>query len=365
MQQTRFLKAWLLALVIVCVTIICWELHLRKTGRNITYDDGPSLWSDKRKDVYEPIDKSTVFIGSSRIKFDLDIKTWQQATGDHAIQLANVGSSPRPILTDLANDKNFKGKLIIDVTEGLFFSTIPPTDATPLADLAYYKKETPSQKFSFIVNHALESRLVFLDKDFLSLNTLILDRVKIPNRPGVFQFPDFPYQFEQVTFDRQNYMTDQFVHDTTLRNKVIGIWEFFRTLGPPPPTSPQQIDSIEKATLKEVDSILVLVKRDCDKITARGGNILFLRTPGSGPMRFGEDMAFPRNKYWDKLLATTGLPGIHFADYQALSHFECPELSHLSLRDAVIYTKAIIDIMKEKGWKFPQAGTNIPKVPAL
>ncbi len=144
MEQTRFLRAGMLALITVCVTIICWELYLRKTGRNITYDEGPSLWSDKRKDVYESVDKSTVFIGSSRIKFDLDINTWQQTTGDHAIQLANVGSSPRLILTDLANDKNFKGKLVIDVTEGLFFSTIPQNDITPLANLAYYKKETPA-----------------------------------------------------------------------------------------------------------------------------------------------------------------------------------------------------------------------------
>lgn len=48
-------------------------------------------------DVVWPPDKSTVFIGSSRIKFDLDIDTWEGITGDHAIQLACVGSTPIPV----------------------------------------------------------------------------------------------------------------------------------------------------------------------------------------------------------------------------------------------------------------------------
>ncbi|MBK6635955.1 MAG: hypothetical protein IPG38_18215 [Chitinophagaceae bacterium] len=98
--------------------------------------------------VYEPADKSTVFIGSSRIKFDLDIPTWEQITGDHAIQLACVGSSPVPVLEDLANDKQFAGKLVIDVTEGLFFQKAPNVE-TPLKNLKYYKEWTPAQKGQF------------------------------------------------------------------------------------------------------------------------------------------------------------------------------------------------------------------------
>src|SRR3954454_7874272 len=121
-QKRLFLKAGLLAVFLVSAFVLSWEMHLRNQERGISYDDGGSLWSDKRKQVYEPIDKATVFIGSSRIKYDLDIPTWQRLTGDHAIQLANVGSSPRLMLNDLAQDENFKGKLVIDVTEFLFFT---------------------------------------------------------------------------------------------------------------------------------------------------------------------------------------------------------------------------------------------------
>ena len=119
-QKRLFVKAGLLAIVFVSAIFISWELYLRSQGRGLAYDDGGSLWSDKRKLVYEPSDKATVFIGSSRIKYDLDIPTWQNITGDHAIQLANVGSSPRLILDNLAEDKNFKGKLVIDLPNFYF-----------------------------------------------------------------------------------------------------------------------------------------------------------------------------------------------------------------------------------------------------
>ena len=39
------------------------------------------------------------------------------------IQLAIEGNSPLPVLEDLAADENFKGNLVVDVTEGLFFSS--------------------------------------------------------------------------------------------------------------------------------------------------------------------------------------------------------------------------------------------------
>src|SRR4051794_13441431 len=103
MQQKRlFLKAVILTLILVTASVLSWEIYLRQQGRGISHDDGGSLWSNVRKQVYEPGDKATVFIGSSRIKYDLDIPTWQRLAGDHAIQLANVGSSPRLILSDLA-----------------------------------------------------------------------------------------------------------------------------------------------------------------------------------------------------------------------------------------------------------------------
>ena len=122
MQTQISVKTAVLAVIIALAFFVSLELYLRSAGGFVGYDDGPELWAHSRAMAYEPSDKAVVFTGSSRIKYDLDIPTWEKLTGTHAVQLAMVASSPRLFLTDLANDPNFKGKLIVDVTEVLFFS---------------------------------------------------------------------------------------------------------------------------------------------------------------------------------------------------------------------------------------------------
>lgn len=342
MHQTPWGKAGIFALVIIVLSVSAWEYWLRSHNNPLSYDDGKHLWADKRAMVYEPQDKATVLIGSSRNKYDIDIETWKKLTGDHPIQLAMEGTSPLPVLDDLAKDSKFKGKLIIDVTEGLFFSLSPANTGGPQENAAYYHKRTPSERFSFLVNRELESRLVFLDKESFSLNAM-LDKLNIPNRKGVFQFPIFPREFGIISFDRQNKMTDRFVADTNEHKKVTAIWEFFRSISKDPPLSGAPLDSLLKT-----------VQDDVKKIQDRGGKVIFVRTPSSGPYLMGEKMGFPREKYWDRLLALTGCQGVHFADYPALDHFICPEWSHLTPADAVIWTTNLVDILqKEKGWVFP------------
>jgi len=342
MQEKKFLKAGLFTLFLLLAFIICWESYLRSKGLPISYDDGAILWSDKRAMVYKPSDKATVFIGASRNKFDLDIPTWKKLTGEQAIQLAMEGESPLPILDDLAADKKFKGKLVIDVTEGLFFTNSPYSTTNPKKNIEHYKKQTPTEKFSFLLNHGLESQLVFLDRDFFSL-TAFLNGLPVKNRPGVFKEPHFPLEFGRVSFDRQDIMMDKFLTDTNLQNQVTGNWKFFASLNKEPPASGHILDSF-----------FVVVKNDCDKIKARGGHVLFVRTPSSGWYWEGESKAFPREKYWDRLLSFTGCPGIHFKDYPAIDHFECPEWSHLKPSDAVVFTENFVQILeKDKGWKFP------------
>lgn len=341
MENKTLLKSAILMLVIVVITTAFCEISLRNKGIPISYDDGPPLWSDKRAMVYEPTDDAVVFIGSSRIKYDLDIPTWNNITNIHAVQLAVEGSSPRPALEDIANDPNFKGRLIIDVTEGLFFSKGGPLDKTLNENIKHFHDRTPAQRVSFILNKPLESQLVFLNKDYFSLNAK-LDALEIPRRPGVFMMPLFPIEFSNNTFERQTYMTPEFLTDTVLQNKVKANWAFFASLGKGAPPMPEA----------ELNAIFKSVKAATDKIKARGGKVLFVRTPSSGGYFQGENMGFPRKKYWDKLLSYTNCPGIHFMDYPSIDHFICPELSHLSQPDAEIFTKHFITILeKEKGWK--------------
>ncbi|RYD74856.1 MAG: hypothetical protein EOP53_17500 [Sphingobacteriales bacterium] len=342
MTGNPLLKAGILALMLTTIAVISWELYNRSKGFDISYDDGGPLWTNKRKMLNEPPANTTVFVGSSRIKFDLDAELWQKLTGTKAVQLSCVGSTPLPIFLDVAADEKFKGRMVVDVTEVLFFSDAPPNRMTPDENLKYFKEETPAQKAGFYVNEFLESNFVFLDKDRLSLNAK-LAKLRIPNRPGVFEFPLFPDGFGRSKFTRQEYMTPQFLTDTNQINQVRGIWGFLAEMGKrQPPTAGAKLDSM-----------LLVIKTAVDKIRARGGDVLFVRTPSTGPFWMGENMAYPREKYFDRLLQFTNSKGIHFLDYEATKNLPCPDFSHLSMADASLYTKELVRIMQaEKGWQF-------------
>jgi hypothetical protein len=338
MLSKHFVKAGIAALVLTGTFIFCWEWYWRSKGFNITYNDDKMLWAQKRKEVYRPINQATVFIGSSRIKFDLDIPTWEKSTGEHAVQLALVGTSPRLLLQDLANDENFRGKLVVDVTEVLFFSQNPAFHKSAKEAIAFYKKQTPSEKLSSKVGLALESQFVFLEERRFSLNTLLAD-LEIPNRAGVFSMPPFPKGFEWTRLNRQTYMSDGFLADTLLLNRQTNIWKTLIMGDPAPPVSGTALQNI----FKEVSTAV-------EKIKSRGGKVIFVRTPSSGPMAEGEQKVYPRSAYWDSLLAYSHVKGIHYADHTQTASLICPEWSHLAPKDAVWYTRQLLEQLQQEGW---------------
>ena len=344
MQTYPSVRSAVLATFLVLFFIISWELYVRYKGVAPDFDDSPELWANKRAMVYEPANSATVFIGSSRIKYDLDIDTWEKLTGTHAIQLAMPGSTPRPLFDDLANDPAFKGKLVVDVTEILFFNLAPYNSQSPMAGINYYKSRTPAQSVSILLDKPMEANLAFLNSGFLSLNALI-NKLHVPDRPGIHSGPEFPQDFTPNMFNRQSKMTDRFLADTNLQNEVKGVWTMLGKDRTPPMNG------------KVLDGFMQGVKNDVLKIKARGGDVIFVRTPSNPPMFIGESMAYPRKLYWDRLLDVTGCKGVYFADYPATARLVCPEWSHLSPNNAIVYTKSLVDIFeKEKGWEFNKTG---------
>lgn len=342
MQSKNFLKAAILTIAIVIAFLFFWEGYWRSRGFTISYNDGKQLWAEQRKHIYEPADQSTVFIGSSRIKFDLDLPTWKALTGEHPVQLAMVGTSPRPLLDDLANDEQFKGKLIIDVTEPLFFSrNTMRTGRRAKEGIDFYKKATPSERASTCIDFGLESEIVFLEEEKFALNEL-LDRIPLAKRPGVFEVPPFPLEFEENSYDRMSFMTPMFVNDTLLQRRQIENWKILGALDTTPAIKGDSLESVFKE-----------VKTCIDKIRSRGGEVMFVRTPSSGGYLETEHKVFPRDEYWNRLLEYTNTPGIYFSDYPEIASFTCPEWSHLSPKDRITYTENLVQILRQKGWTFP------------
>ncbi len=342
MSTSSLSKAALFAAILVVIAVISWESYIRSTGFEISFDDGGPLWSHQRDRVYGPIESKTVFIGSSRIKFDLDIPTWERITGTEAVQLACVGSTPRPQLSELADDPKFKGRVVVDVTEGLFFSLNPGNAFRPNEAIKYHTKITPTQRAGFELNIPLESTFAFLDKDHYSLNTM-LDNLQIPSREGVHTGPIFARDFGYVRFNRQEYCGKLFMADTAQQHLQAGIWAMFGRMNKTPPIAGSKLDSV-----------INLVKIDVGKIKAKGGDVFFVRTPSSGQFLEREEKGYPREQYWDKLLIETGCMGLHYKDYPQIAQYTCPEDSHLSPSDAIDFTTKFIDILQTNyAWTFP------------
>jgi len=341
MKASDNLKAGILAITLVLLFLTGWELYWRGRGFENSYNDDESLWASTRNKIYTTSPAQPVIIGSSRVKFDIDQHVWQKASGLQPVQLALVGTSPRPVLRDLGNDPDFKGTVLIGITESLFFAKDhSPMEGEANKRIEYYPKWSLSQKISFYINQILESGLIFLDTNRFSLNSL-LKRLPIESRPGVFVFPNFPLEMNLTLPNRQEVFTNTSLSDTSVRDGIRYVWNYLGMTNP-------NIKGVSGDTLTQ---IFADVKQSVGKIKARGGNVFFLRMPSTGPVWVAEQACYPRKLYWDRLLQETKTDGIHFTDYASLSKYTCPDWSHLTPGDARIFTNDLIKVLEEKtGW---------------
>jgi hypothetical protein len=348
MQSNDFAKSSIAAAVLIIAFIVFWEYYWRNKGYTITYNDDKVIWATTRRKIYNP--GTTVFIGDSRVKFDIDLPTWKALTGEDAVQLAMVGTSPRPVLHNLANDERFKGKVIMGSTEPALFSLDTAQREISARDgIEYYNKETPAQKLNASLDFGLESKFVFLEEGKFGLNAL-LNTIPIPNRQGVFIRTGPPKQFSRSDFSRQSSETPELLKDTSLQNAVINYWAVSASRNKSKPIKGDTLEAFFKQ-----------LKNSMDKIRARGGKITLIRPPSSGAVLMRENSLYPRNQYWDRLIRYTECPGFYFTDYPEIAHMICPEQSHLTPTDAIIFTRALVNYLKDIGWTFPSSAESANK----
>jgi hypothetical protein len=305
-----------------------WELYWRQVGFvTRDYVDTPSLWAMQRR---RATGDRTVLIGSSRMYFDINLRAWAEATdGRRPIQLALVGTSPRGILTELANDSTVRGLVVVGVTPGIFFRT----RRGYLGDFPERAaRESPSEWLGQRLFMRLERVFAFPDWD-TQLGT-ILERQPLPLREGM-SLSRAVRKVSRTRADRQAWLEPRILSDSAYRQLVRDIW-MDRNDGSrgAPPLSP--------------DSVTVLIAeldRDIRRIRARGGDVALVRFPSSGRFLESEQRGFPRERSWDRLARELDLVAIHYEDYPALSGYDTPEWSHLSREDAERFTRALVPIL--------------------
>ena len=328
----------LLALLLTAFFMIAWETAWRLHGYGPGYEETAELWARMRDQTGTGKADEVVLTGSSRIQHGFDLDVWEQDYGGpRPVMLAKVGTNPRPFLTEMAADPNFRGILIVGVTEGLFFS---PDGSPPALEaekyIAHHRNRSLSARSDFLLSVPLHSGLASLNGEDLRLGVLLRKRwLPLSNREGAYIMPDFPPYFASIAPDRRYHMWRRCERDPVLQEKIQQIWMPWFTMGPP-------------FGGEGLDALMASVARDVGRIQTRGGEVVFIRFPSSGTLLEVERERWPREAYWDRLIRETGAIGIHFEDDASLMGFDCPEWSHLTRADAVTFTRNLIPLLKNR-----------------
>lgn len=328
--ELRIGLAAAVALVVFGSALAGWELYWRSWGAVPSYRNSDGLWAMQRSRIDAGEGKATVFIGSSRTLSNIQLDVWERLGGERPIQLALEGTSPAAPLESLADDPDFKGRLIVGVTPMLFFSGFEYRGEV----FAYYPKETPSQRASQRLSMAMvEPLFAFYDPDFALFT--ILKRQQWAERPGVRVRRDVRKLF-LTEADRNTRMWEKLERDPAYQKIATDIWS--QNFAPP---DPKMIAAAPAMRQKQIERAATAVA----KLKARGVETIFVLHPAAGPFLEFERRANPREVSWDVLLARTGARGIHFEDHPELQGYRLPEWSHLATADAKRYTEALYAII--------------------
>ena len=335
--------AGIVALLIFLVVMAAWELRVRANGYEPSLNDSSDLWARARSRVSTDPDQ-TVIVGSSRIQFDFDLATWAKQTGGRMpVQLAMPGTNPTAILEDVAAS-GFRGTLILGVAPGLWF--VPEGQPVTLATNAVgrFHNWSPSQRVGLTLGMFVQRQFALINAEDLTLG-MLLSRIQLPNRPGAVPNlpPTLPPYFAAPDEHRQARMWPQCNFGSPLALKIQQTWLPLFTPPPPPPhLSPEEFQGMLAGNM---EAHLERIRISVEAVRSRGGRVVFVRPPSAGALRELEGKFSPREGFWDRMLAVTGAPGIHFEDHPELAGFDCPEWSHLRADDALAYSAALAPLL--------------------
>lgn len=122
------------------------------------------------------------------------------------------------------------------------------------------------------------------------------------------------------------------------------LWLFYAGGAPTPGTSHAAYPGV----VGIVDSVAARVATDVESIRSRGGDVIFIRFPATGPVYASESRGFPRQSAWEPFLAKTHTAGVHFEDYPQLQGYNLPEWSHMAAQDSGRFTRALAPLTLRK-----------------
>jgi hypothetical protein len=273
----------------------------------------------KRNDPEE-----VVLIGSSRSRLGIDNDVFAQVFGGRKpVQLSVDGFSCLPVLNHLSTDESFLGTVVCDVVPDHLFGPVKDFELQE-QHIRACEKQTVSgsfeQRLRLLVQANLVSRLPGVEPR--AAVRALATRWSLPRPYYLITLPD---RSARADFSKCPDLAAQ------QEAWIDGMRSFHSQL------TGQALD----ARLEEINAMV-------DRIRSRGGHVVFVLFPISGPYRTLSEQTFPRAEFWDKLAARTPALTIHFSDFPALAGFHCPEGSHLDHQDAVQFSRSLALILRER-----------------
>ncbi|MEZ4866329.1 MAG: hypothetical protein R3C14_33740 [Caldilineaceae bacterium] len=320
---------WLLALLLVALSLSSLEVLLRMEGHRPSIVDDVHLWSYYRAKINEAPSTTVALLGDSRMQLDIDTAVMRQRLpGITVIQLAVDGSNPLPTLVDLLNDQTFHGLIICTVTEDRLNSFGERPSGVQQEYVTYYHQPWKGSAYlDRLVSLWLQAHLVIINPS-VRLERLTYNlfwKQQLPTPDYLITLPDRSRQADYAT-------------EALDRLRTRRIQQAQESLAMPVPTPEEWLDNA------------LTLEPQLQRFQARGGKVAFVYFPISDATLAAANQRFPRAHYWDKFAQATSAQTVHFLDTPALATFDPPDTSHLDYRDTPAFTNALVDQLDRFGF---------------
>lgn len=315
--RADWLRTWATAAALTLLLLAGWETFWRARGFNPVLDDDAKLWASTRRRVGPD---STVLVGSSRMHAGVSPSIFEEVTGRDTIQLAVNGGMSYLVLENLARDRAFRGTVICELTEVEI--TTGMTTFWEKGFISWYEQGALAERSESLLRRFAQGHLAFASPQ-LSL-PMVVKSVLQGHLPVPSSSP------ATISEDRTLSLDFTKVDIEKLRSRVASL-----SVQQGPEISPEEF--VSRAHRFEVLA---------EEIERRGGHVIFVRLPVSGPLWEWLEKAYPKASYWDEFARRTHFRTVHFKDYTDLQ-IECADYSHLDMRDAPRFTRALAKILFE------------------
>jgi hypothetical protein len=327
--------AAIIAVIVAVILLSGWEAYWRVNDAVPSYRNSEGLWAIQRRRINRGEGDKTVIVGSSRIFFNTHLHVWESESGERPIQLALEGTTPVPLMEDLADDPDFTGTLLVGVATGIFFS-----DFQYRGDVfQHHEDESPAQWMGQRISMLVEPYLAFYHPDH-SLFT-VTKRQALPKRDTVF-IPSDVRRLATYSKDRSARLFSKVETDEAYAERAKEIWAEEFTQGPPP--TEEFITELMASRDVEMEKAVAAT----NKLQERGVEVIFVRMPSEGIYAEVEPMGYPRAENWDVLIERTGALGLHWEDHEEMQGYWLPEWSHMSGSEGDRFTKAFYNLIQRE-----------------